>query len=356
MKKTLIAVAALSAMAASAMAANVTLSGTVDLGFNYTHKDASGVKTNTFTMNDGQNSASKFMLKGSEDLGNNVEVGFQLENQFTADDGLLKESNSLFRRESRLYVKTDFGTLHFGRFGGLDAGTGSLSIFGGSDTSAFGTGWGDSIGKGGNVLKLSDRYNNSVAYVSPKFAGFSLYLDHSFKTGTTGTEGKPSAQQYNAAGLKYANGAFNAAFVFSQQNYATTSSTEADNGQFYSLGAGYNFGVCKLMAQAQYFDQGETLTDGEKGWGATLAVTAPVSGGTLYASLGYKDSKDSAKTKVYDYKAWNLGVGYKYPFSKRTSVYVAAGYTDQKKDPVASDVASTKTKTTEVITGIVHTF
>ena len=33
MKKTLIAVAALSAMAASAMAANVTVSGVVDLGF-----------------------------------------------------------------------------------------------------------------------------------------------------------------------------------------------------------------------------------------------------------------------------------------------------------------------------------
>ena len=102
MKKTLIAVAALSAMAASAMAANVTLSGTVDLGLNYLHSDKAGTKTNSFTMGTSQNSGSKFMLKGSEDLGNGVEVGFQLENQFNADDGTLKSTNRLFHREWRL--------------------------------------------------------------------------------------------------------------------------------------------------------------------------------------------------------------------------------------------------------------
>ena len=42
MKKTLIAVAALSAMAASAMAANVTVSGVVDLGFAFQNVKGSG--------------------------------------------------------------------------------------------------------------------------------------------------------------------------------------------------------------------------------------------------------------------------------------------------------------------------
>ena len=36
-----------------------------------------------------------------------------------------------FHRESRLYVATDYGTLHLGRFGALDSGTGSLDIVGG---------------------------------------------------------------------------------------------------------------------------------------------------------------------------------------------------------------------------------
>ncbi len=367
MKKTLIAVAALSAMAASAMAANVTLSGLVDFGLNYSHVKATNNSTNSFTAKSGQNSGSRFMFKGSEELGNGFEVGFHLENGFEADDGSLS-SDRIFHRESRLYVKSNFGTLHFGRFGGLDAGTGSVSIFGAGDHAAFSTGWGDSIGKENKVLNgLSARYDNMVAYESPKFAGFSLHLAHSFKNDSVdgiGTEGRPSAQQYNAAGLKYVNGAFNAAFVYSQQNYATISDIEPDNSQAYSLGLGYDFGVCKLMFAGQYFDMGKfgSLKEGsttyenkygQKGWGGIISVTAPVAGGTVYGSVGYKDAEDVGNSST-DYKLWNVGLGYAYSFSKRTTVYAAAGYTEDKTEPAAE--ASTKTKTTEVAVGLIHKF
>ena len=368
MKKTLIAVAALSAMACSAMAAQVTLSGIVDLGLNFTHKKVgSADATNSFKMASGQNSGSRFMLKGNEELGNGVEVGFQLENQFNADDGALKSTNRLFHRESRLYVKTAYGTLHAGRFGGLDAGTGSLSIFGGSDMAAFGTGWGDTgVIAESKILKgLSSRYDNSIAYQSPTFAGFTLYLDHSFKTDKDGVgdEGRPSTTQYNAAGLKYANGAFSAAFVYSQQNYATIQAYKPDNSQAYSLGAAYDFGVCKLMVEGQYFDMGkwgglgsdgETYEQkyGQKGWGGLVSVTAPVAGGKIYASAGYKDAEGTEDAK-YDHTAWSVGLGYSYNFSKRTMFYTAAGYTEEKDEAAKG---TTKTKTTEVMLGLVHKF
>ncbi len=360
MKKTLIAVAALSAMAASAMAANVTLSGVVDFGLNYQHvKDGSNPATNSFTAKSGQNSGSRFMFKGSEDLGNGVEVGFQLENGFQSDSGSFEKGGRLFHRESRLYVKTNFGTLHFGRFGGLDAGTGSVSIFGAGDHAAFSTGWADSIGKESVVLEgLSARYDNMVAYESPKFAGVSVHLAHSFKNDATsevGTEGRPSAQQYNAAGVKYVNGAFNAAFVYSQQNYATAG-YEPDNSQSYSLGLGYNFGVCKLMFAGQYFDMGKLGTEEtsslHKGWGGIVSVTAPVAGGTVYGSVGYKDAEGVADSDN-EYKLWNIAAGYSYSFSKRTTAYAAVGYTE-KKDELTT--GTTKTKTTEVAVGLVHKF
>ena len=354
MKKTLIAVAALSAMAASAMAANVTLSGVVDFGLNYKHLDCSGTKTNSFTAKSGQNSGSRFMFKGSEDLGNGVEVGFQLENGFDSDNGKLS-SDRIFHRESRLYVKTNFGTLHFGRFGGLDAGTGSVSIFGAGDHAAFSTGWGDSIGKESAVLEgLSARYDNMVAYETPKFAGVSVHLAHSFKNDSVegdGTEGRPSAQQYNAAGVKYVNGAFNAAFVYSQQNYAS-SAYKTDNSQSYSLGLGYNFGVCKLMFAGQYFDMGEANnTKYHKGWGGIVSVTAPVAGGTIYGSVGYKDADVIGSDDTQ--KLWNLAAGYSYSFSKRTTAYAAVGYTEQKDK---AESVTSKTKTTEVAIGLVHKF
>ena len=366
MKKTLIAVAALSAMAASAMAANVTVSGVVDLGFNFQNVKA-GDTTRTFQMKSGQNSGSRVMFKGAEDLGNNVEVGFQLESGFAADNGKLGAESNIFQRESRLYVKTAFGTLHAGRFGALDAGTGSVSIFGGSDMAAFGTGWSD-VARTKPILKISSRYDNSIAYQSPTFAGVSLYVMNSLKESDQwkvkdgavnpedeGNEGRPSSNRYNGIGLKYVNGAFNAAFVASQQNYASLGGgVNPENGLVYSLGAGYDFGVCKVMAEGQYFDMGKdnTSAEVEKGWGTVLSVTAPVAGGKLYASAGYKDAELTIDSDTKQ-KAFNLGLGYTYNFSKRTMFYTAAGY-EEVKDEVAS--SSSKTKTTTVITGLVHKF
>ncbi len=362
MKKTLIAVAALSAMAASAMAANVTVSGVVDLGFAFQNVKKGGDTTRTFKMNSGQNSGSRVMFKGAEDLGNNVEVGFQLESGFTADNGKLGAESNIFQRESRLYVKTAFGTLHAGRFGALDAGTASVSNFGGSAMAAFSTGWND-VASTKSILKISSRYDNSIAYQSPTFAGVSLYVMHSLKESDqtkdftaedAGNEGRPSANRYNGIGLKYVNGAFNAAFVASQQNYKSEA-VNPENGLVYSLGAGYDFGVCKVMAEGQYFDMGQDnvpTSKVEKGWGTVLSVTAPVAGGKLYASAGYKDAERTVNSDIKQ-KAFNLGLGYTYNFSKRTMFYTAAGYQEVKDEDASS---SSKTKTTTVLTGLVHKF
>ncbi len=136
MKKTLAAVAVLGAFAGSALAADVTLYGKVDLGLNYTHTDVDGVSSDNWGMKSGQNSGSRFGIKGTEQISEGLTVGFQLENGFDADDGRFKYGNDdgerIFGREARLFVQTDFGELGFGRMGGLDSGSGSYDIFGGN--------------------------------------------------------------------------------------------------------------------------------------------------------------------------------------------------------------------------------
>ena len=61
MKKTLAAVAVLGAFAGSAIAADVTLYGVVDLGLNYSHVDMDGVgdDLDTFEMKSGQQSGAR---------------------------------------------------------------------------------------------------------------------------------------------------------------------------------------------------------------------------------------------------------------------------------------------------------
>ena len=74
-----------------------------------------GEDVNKFDMRSGQNSSNRFGVKGEEDLGNGVKVGFSLENGFSSDDGKLSTANRLFDREALLYVAGDFGELGMGR-------------------------------------------------------------------------------------------------------------------------------------------------------------------------------------------------------------------------------------------------
>ena len=82
MKKTLAAVAVLGAFAGSALAADVQLYGIVDTGLAYVHGDADGLGEDfdSFSMESGQGSGSRWGIKGTEDLGNGLTVGFILEN------------------------------------------------------------------------------------------------------------------------------------------------------------------------------------------------------------------------------------------------------------------------------------
>ena len=71
MKKTLAAVAVLGAFAGSALAADVTLYGKIDLGLQYknVNPDVEGVASeDSWGMNSGNSASSRFGLKGSEEI------------------------------------------------------------------------------------------------------------------------------------------------------------------------------------------------------------------------------------------------------------------------------------------------
>ena len=369
-KKTLAAAAILGAFAGSAFAADVTLYGVIDTGFNYTHVDKTGAAdTDTFQMKSGQNSGPRFGLKGTEDLGNGLKVGFNLENSFNSDDGTLDASGRLFHRESLVWVSGAFGEISFGRTGALDAGTGRYGQMG-SAAHAFGTGW-DNIASTSLVFKgQGSRMDNTVTYQTPKFGGVSVLAQYSFKKDNvdakTGkaidtVEGESSSNRYYAVGVKGDFGALSSALVVSSNNVAscdgTTRTYNGDDPLAVSARVSYDFGFIKPMIAAQYYDGDETAMN-LKGYGVTLGAIAPVFGGKLKASVGYGDYDTVKPTDNKDtYTAYTFGLGYEYSLSKRTMVSTAAGYSEQKDEYKASaQKADQKTKTTEVMLGLVHTF
>ena len=400
MKKTLAALAVLGAFAGSAMAADVTLYGALDTGFEYFHHkttnfDGTSVKDDTFDMQTGWDTGNRWGLKGSEDLGNGYKVSFKLESGFNGDTGTMGQGSRLFGREAGLTLSGPFGSVAFGRFGGIASSCGTYDMLG--YVESFDGGDGDVWG-----FAASDRYDNMVVYQTPRFAGLQLTAQYSFKTDSkddasfkdgaqhySGDEGTSHAQRYASIGLSGEYGPASFAVGYELTKYGVNEATTADgndgygrqmdkDGQLVFLGGSYDFEVVQVFAEAQYFkhqtaaggyelgstDFGPVRVDptdpsnsiggslGLKGYGLHLGAAAPLGAGTLTAGLYYVDfSEEFTEEPDADAKYYGVSARYNYPLSERTSLYAGAGYGQTKDDDTGN-----KDQLTQVYCGLVHTF
>ena len=344
-KKSMAALAVLSLSAGLASASEVTLYGIVDNGLLYKHSkvETNGVstKTDSFALESGISSPSRFGIKGSEDLGNGMTVSFKLENGFNADDGSFGDDR-LFNRESSLTLSGDFGKLSFGRMGAIGSAAGDFdAAFAIGD--AFDGGDGDVFG-----MAASDRYDNMVTYQTPSFSGFQATVQYSLnESSVDNTLRENSSQNYASFGDK------------AQAN--------TEDGQVVYLGGNYDFEVAKVFVMGQYFkgikagqltaiteDDADRVdsdsSDGVKGYGVHLGTIVPVAGGDLTVAAYFTDFAVEYATGDKDAKSYAFGAKYEYYLSKRTSVYTGAGFAQVKYDDEGSD------KTTQAYLGLTHRF
>lgn len=370
MKKTLAAVAVLGAFAGSALAADVQLYGVVDLGLNYSHvdMDGNGDDIDSFTMDSGNGSGSRWGIKGTEDLGNGLTVGFILENGFDADTGA---DGVMFNRESSLFLQGGFGKLALGRMGALNNGQSSWALIG--RLSPFGTSYGDYTAQASNIFSLSSQWDNMIAYQTPDFAGFKVYAQYSMgnaKADHTGTavENEATADRFYAIGATYDNGPVSAYLAVDSINYASNNGKgtywgdRQDDSLTVTFGGNYNFEVVKVYFGAQYFDTVTTSSLGGiianndaphdlsnatyTGYSIGLGLDAPLAGGKAMFGVGYVDAEQSDVNEdmgnYYDFTRWVVSAGYSYPFSKRTDVYGVVSYMNDKVEGHTETVAETE--------------
>lgn len=227
MKKTLVAVSVLGAFAGSALAADVQLYGILDTGVGYSHidMDTSGVDdVDSFEMKSGVGSGSRWGLKGTEDLGNGLTVGFILENGFDSDDGSEDSTGVMFNRESSLFLEGSFGKLAFGRMGALNSGQSSWSKVG--MINAFGTSYGEFTAQASNVFSLAGQWDNMIAYETPDFAGFKLFAQYGM--GSNDNENESSSNRFYSLGVTYNNGPFAGYFAVDSINYKTAKFSQGE--------------------------------------------------------------------------------------------------------------------------------
>ena len=377
MKKTLVAVSVLGAFAGSALAADVQLYGILDTGVGYSHidMDTSGVDdVDSFEMKSGVGSGSRWGLKGTEDLGNGLTVGFILENGFDSDDGSEDSTGVMFNRESSLFLEGSFGKLAFGRMGALNSGQSSWSKVG--MINAFGTSYGEFTAQASNVFSLAGQWDNMIAYETPDFAGFKLFTQYGM--GSNDNENESSSNRFYSLGVTYNNGPFAGYFAVDSINYKTAkfskgewpnNGDDIDDSLTVTLGGSYDFDVVKIYLGAQYFDEvrlsslggpicrandvrdlgisGFDLSINDiaklKGYGISLSGDAPLAGGRVMFGLGYVDadaadsldkalSQNIAGFRDFEIQRYVVSAGYSYPFSKRTDMYGVASYMQDNED------------------------
>lgn len=382
MQKKLIAVAVLGAcVAGSAFAANVDVYGRIDTGLSYVHYDETGLSDakDTLSLDSGMSSGNRWGLKGSEDLGNGYQVGFVLESGFDADTGALG-AGGIFGREATLRVSGPFGSIYAGRMGRIGSDAGSVGFYAGS-VSPFGSGWGKMAGHFAVTANYDSRYNNALAYVSPKVGPVTVYAQYTM--GNT-TENESGDDRLFSLGAQADFGALQVLGLVEYLNKKSVASTtvyddsQYDDSYTINLGGSYDFSVAKVFLAGQYFKAAPNyagmkanyakLVEGEEwrysfdGFGVNVGATAPIGAGQFLVSAGYGkgdlniDTKDAKRSA----DAYIIQVGYTYPFSKRTNLYAGAGYMQTSMEDGIPNTDSTTSdkdfKTTQVMFGLLHKF
>lgn len=382
MQKKLIAVAVLGAcVAGSAFAANVDVYGRIDTGLSYVHYDETGLSDakDTLSLDSGNSSGNRWGLKGSEDLGNGYQVGFVLESGFDSDTGKMSE-DGLFNREATLRVSGPFGSIYAGRMGRIGSDAGSVGFYAGS-VSPFGSGWGKMAGHFAVTANYDSRYNNALAYVSPKVGPVTVYAQY---TMGNATENESGDDRLFSLGAQADFGALQVLGLVEYLNKKSVAGTTVyddsryDDSYTINLGGSYDFSVAKVFLAGQYFKaapnyagmkanyaelvEGNEWRNSFDGFGVNVGATAPIGAGEFLVSAGYGkgdlniDTKDAKRSA----DAYIIQVGYTYPFSKRTNLYAGAGYMQTSMEDGITNTDGTYSdkdfKTTQVMFGLLHKF
>lgn len=345
MKKTLIALAVMSAAAGVAHAqSNVTIYGVVDTGL---------VKETGSDVRMGGNVDSRIGFRGVEDLGSGLKATFELERRFNLNDGT--QANSVvMETDGREWEKDDLVNRAHWNYSDAISGK-SADWIGAANVGLKSDAWGavrlgrvnnlsvetyrmvdpfNQYGVGASLAKSnilrSEQVSNTIRYDSPSWSGFGFGLSYTLGQNTKNindAELKAIGNDGFAVNLKYDNGP-----LLLLANYDRVA--DSNDSYVWNVGGAYSFSGFKVSLGYQdsrfkvlEADNVETgMSFKEKTWIVGLQYkTGPH---TVNASFNHGkvsgillDNNNSAKAKKY-------ALGYTYDMSKRTSVYANVAYTD----------------------------
>jgi predicted porin len=296
---------------------SVTLYGAVDDAIVYANnqKGASNVY-----LRQGNLYASKWGLRGLEDIGGGTTVVFDLQNGFDPNTGALSSSTQIFNRQAYIGMQNPvYGTFTVGRqyttyyqFVGPLASSNWL-------TGATGAHPGDIDG-----LDTTIRINNSLIYTTPSWNG----LQASGMYALGGIAGSTGKGETISAGVRYATGPVNLAAGYLRMDNAqqTTGFDPASTGSFgtSSLNTGY------VSAKAvQHIAAAADYTIGGLMMGLTYTNVQYVAGGrSIFHDTAIFNTYAALATYRFT-PAFDIGGGFAYTMASQANGITSAAHYQQ---------------------------
>ncbi|MDB5872848.1 MAG: porin [Ramlibacter sp.] len=293
---------------AHAQQGSVQLYGIVDTGLVSIDR---GRGRETLVASGGQ-AASRWGLRGTEDLGGGMSALFNLEGQFDSDTGDMSTAATAgFVRRSIVGLRGAFGELTLGR----DYTPAYWALLE-NDISRFGLfGTLQSIN---SLAVATPRASNGIFYATPVMGGIQLRVMHALGEGPVAS---PRAGDVSAVGARFGTGAFYANLSYLQMKVAgaaTPAGTPVTTRKQLAGGGGYDFGTVRVTAGAGYSDP---FGPGNKVTFAHVGAAMKTGAGQWLAQI------IRLKTEVANGRASTLGLSYTHELSKRTNLYASYGKT-----------------------------
>lgn len=355
MKKTLVALAALSASAGAFAQSSVTLYGILDASVGYVNKANTAGKSATY-MSDSALQSSYWGLRGSEDVGGGLKVNFNLQSDVRTDTGA--GNADMFRREAHVALASaTYGELRLGR----TMSPAIANAQGGVVTPGNSIGVSSAVATGTSADFFT---KNAITYYSPVLAGLRATLQYA-----PGEVAGDSAKARKVAGsLVYTDGGLRLG-IGAQQVEGSDGKNSRD---WYNVNGQYTWGALKLGAGWYKVDQGDTTdttttnADVGRATASNGTATIPVPSSHGYnVSVGYQINPQAIVSATYVHNNQDsslLNLQARYALSKRTTTYAMIGMADNGAKGVnftpymyaASGVANKKQSA--LVLGMIHAF
>lgn len=327
MKNCLVTAAALGAFAWSAPASastqpGVTLWGIVDAWAGQMDNKAAATPAGRITvLESGGAQASRWGLRGVEDLGGGLVAKFNLEQGISIDSGTVTNVSASalgFNRYAFVSLGGPFGEVRLGRMlTAYDALRGSNNqLYDSSGFASTGQVWsaGSTAGNGQKAVTGSDylaRGNNTILYKTPKWGSFLASVSVSAGEGATTDTSGPRLVTGHA---EYASGPVRVGYAFQTERYTTGSN------KFNMVAGSYMLGTVRLVGNYQ-LQSDERVAAGQKSKEYQVGLDVPF--GLATVALGYANAvtRNGAGLKIVD--ASGLSAMATYDLSKRTRLYTA---------------------------------